>query len=200
MEISGVIYTKKNICLKTVKIWESVCRGNWLENQRGVLCLLRVLIGPHQGRWRPFLSFIPGSTVSWAGKGSIAQATWGFQGKKKDSKGRADLSHWVKRPQNLWNEATHRMYQGERPHCYGTGEYLLLLLVMIQTLRDARQKWGSSGGREDPDGAYVCNIWNKLLKKVALTEFVKVEEGQLCFFWRQRRLRAWWKNSKTGLR
>ena len=47
------------------------------------------------------------------------------------------------------------------------------------------------GGREGPDGARVCNIWNKLLKKVALTEFVKVEEGWLCFFWRQRRLRAW---------
>jgi hypothetical protein len=32
-------------------------------------------------------------------------------------------------------------------------------------------------GAGDPHGAHVCNIWNKLLKKLLLTEFVKVEEG-----------------------
>lgn len=35
---------------------------------------------------------------------------------------------------------------------------------------------------EDSHGAHVCNIWNQLLKKVALKEFVKVEEGQVRFF------------------
>lgn len=57
--LNGVIYRKKkksilknqrlyaHLQLKTAEIWEYVCRGNWLENQRSILCLLRVLIGPH---------------------------------------------------------------------------------------------------------------------------------------------------------